>query len=246
MFEDSLVMNRVDADSQTTRWLTAGSLVLQVAVATLIVLLPMLRPESLLLPAALKPLPLLQLHRQKPLQVRVATAVASRAIPTQPAIFTPPTSRSALIVAGPAISEPSAAVGPALPLQMGAGSQLPGAILASGPGRPVSLENNAAHGSAQRLRVSSGVGAGMLLAPIRPTYPHLAALARTQGTVVVEAVISKAGRVEGAHVVSGPAMLQEAALQAVLAARYRPYLLNGEPTEIETRFTINFRLGEGS
>ena len=94
--------------------------------------------------------------------------------------------------------------------------------------------------------VAAGVGVGMLLSPIRPIYPQIAALSHVEGAVVVEAVISKAGAIERAHVVSGPALLQQAALAAVLTARYRPFLLNGEPTEVETRFIVNFRLRGGA
>ena len=85
--------------------------------------------------------------------------------------------------------------------------------------------------------------AGALLGPIQPEYPMIAKISHTEGTVVVQAVISKSGTIESAHVVSGPAVLQGAALQAVKAARYRPYLLNGLPTEVETTVSIVFRMG---
>ena len=94
------------------------------------------------------------------------------------------------------------------------------------------------------MHVSTGVMAGQLLQPIAPEYPMIARLSRAEGTVVVQAVISKSGRIESARVVSGPPVLQAAALQAVRAARYRPYLLNGLPTEVETTISINFRLGD--
>jgi protein TonB len=64
-----------------------------------------------------------------------------------------------------------------------------------------------------------------------------------QGTVVVTAMIDKEGRIVGVRVLSGPAMLQGAAVDAVREARYRPYLLNGEATEVETTVSVNFRLG---
>ncbi len=85
--------------------------------------------------------------------------------------------------------------------------------------------------------------AGLLLTPIQPVYPRIAVAAGIQGTVVMEAVISKTGRIESLHVVSGSPMLQTAALDAVRGARYRPYLLNGEPTEVQTTISVNFRLG---
>lgn len=93
------------------------------------------------------------------------------------------------------------------------------------------------------VRISSGISQGMLLTPIRPIYPSIARAAGIQGTVVVEAIISTAGTIESAHVVSGPPMLQAAAVEAIRAARYRPYRLNGEPTAVQTTFTVNFRMG---
>jgi protein TonB len=93
------------------------------------------------------------------------------------------------------------------------------------------------------LSISTGVLAGMLLVPIAPRYPTIARVSRTQGTVIVQAIISKTGHIESAHIVSGPVVLQAAALQAVRDARYRPFLLNNQPTEVETTISINFRLG---
>jgi protein TonB len=93
------------------------------------------------------------------------------------------------------------------------------------------------------VHVSTGVLQGMLIAPIRPVYPPIARAAGVSGTVVVEAVISRTGTIESLHVVSGPQMLQNAALEAIREARYEPYRLNGEVVEVETRITVNFRMG---
>ena len=90
--------------------------------------------------------------------------------------------------------------------------------------------------------VSQGVLTGMLLSPIRPVYPAIAKAAGVSGTVVVEAVISKTGVIETLHVVSGSEMLRQAALDAIRSARYQPFRLNGEPTEVQTTITVNFRL----
>ncbi|MDQ2832207.1 MAG: energy transducer TonB [Acidobacteriota bacterium] len=92
------------------------------------------------------------------------------------------------------------------------------------------------------MNISYGVSAGMLLAPIRPIYQAIAKAAQTEGSVVVEAIISKTGTVESLHVLSGPSMLQNAAIEALRAARYRPYRLNGQPTAVQTTFTIIFKL----
>jgi protein TonB len=63
-----------------------------------------------------------------------------------------------------------------------------------------------------------------------------------QGTVVLAAFISKQGTIENMRIVSGPAMLQQAALDAVGQWRYRPYMLNGEPVEVETTVNVVFSL----
>jgi protein TonB len=93
------------------------------------------------------------------------------------------------------------------------------------------------------LRISE-MSPGMLLTPIQPVYPVIARTAGVQGTVVLEATISAAGRIESLQVVSGPPMLRGAARDAVEVARYRPYKLNGQPTEVQTTITVVFRLGE--
>jgi len=94
-----------------------------------------------------------------------------------------------------------------------------------------------------RMRVSSGVTAGLLLKKVEPSYPPLAKTARVQGTVVLHAIISKEGTIEGLTLVSGPAMLAPAAIDAVKQWRYKPYLLNGDPVEVETTVNVVFNLG---
>jgi periplasmic protein TonB len=81
------------------------------------------------------------------------------------------------------------------------------------------------------------------LTPIRPVYPAIARAAHVEGVVVVEAVISRMGTIESLRVVSGPEMLRGAALEAIREARYQPYRLNGEPVEVQTTITVNFRMG---
>jgi protein TonB len=95
----------------------------------------------------------------------------------------------------------------------------------------------------KKLIISSGVMSGMLLQKTSPVYPPIAKAARVSGTVVLQATISKTGAIENMHVLSGPAMLQQAALDAVKSWRYRPYLLNGEPVEVETTVNVIFTLG---
>ncbi|MGA2755562.1 MAG: TonB family protein [Terracidiphilus sp.] len=90
--------------------------------------------------------------------------------------------------------------------------------------------------------VSSGVMQGMLIYKVIPAYPAVAQATRTSGTVVLQATISRTGTIENLRVVSGPALLRQAALDAVKQWRYRPYMLNGQPVEVETAVEVNFTL----
>ena len=95
----------------------------------------------------------------------------------------------------------------------------------------------------KKVNISAGVAIGMLIQKTTPIYPPIAKAARVSGTVVLQAVISKEGTIKDLHVVSGPAMLQQAALDAVRQWRYRPYLLNNEPVEVDTTVNVIFTLG---
>ena len=83
---------------------------------------------------------------------------------------------------------------------------------------------------------------GNLVRRVQPLYPSLARSARVQGTVVLSAIISKAGTIENLRVLSGHPMLVAAAIEAVSQWRYRPYILNGEPIEVETQIVVSFSL----
>ena len=83
---------------------------------------------------------------------------------------------------------------------------------------------------------------GNLIHRVQPSYPPLARQARVHGAVELRAIISKAGTIENLVVVSGNPMLFQAAIEAVRQWRYRPYLLNDEPIEVETEVTVNFVL----
>ena len=97
----------------------------------------------------------------------------------------------------------------------------------------------------KRIRVASRVAEANLIRDVAPQYPPEAGRARVEGTVVLMAVIGKDGSVQDVRVESGLPLLAEAAINAVRQWRYRPYLLNGEPVEIDSRITINFTLSRG-
>jgi protein TonB len=88
----------------------------------------------------------------------------------------------------------------------------------------------------------SHMSEGDLIHKVLPAYPALARSARIQGVVVLQAMIGKQGSIENLRVVTGHPMLTSAAIDAVRQWRYRPYILNNEPVEVETQITVNFSL----
>jgi protein TonB len=80
----------------------------------------------------------------------------------------------------------------------------------------------------------------MLKTKIDPVYPAEALKSQVSGMVVLDARISTKGVVEALRVISGPASLQQAALDAVRQWTYRPYLLNNTPVEVETTVNVVF------
>jgi protein TonB len=95
----------------------------------------------------------------------------------------------------------------------------------------------------KNVSISSGVASGLLLQRRDPIYPALAKQANVSGTVVLEATISKSGTIQGVHVLSGPVMLRQAAMDAVGSWRYRPYMLDSQPVDVQTTINVTFSLG---
>ena len=94
-----------------------------------------------------------------------------------------------------------------------------------------------------RLRVSQGVVEGLLIHQVKPVYPHIAIQTHTQGEVVLHGIIGRDGAVSSLEVVRGHPLLAPAAIDAVREWRYKPYMLNSEPFEVETLITVRFVLG---
>jgi TonB family protein len=94
----------------------------------------------------------------------------------------------------------------------------------------------------KRVRVSQGVVKGLITYKVQPVYPPEARRERISGTVVLHAVISKEGRITDLQLVSGPKELAPAAIGAVQQWRYQPYLLMGNPVEVDTEVQVNFQL----
>jgi protein TonB len=91
------------------------------------------------------------------------------------------------------------------------------------------------------LRISQGVSQGLLIKRVQPKYPPAALAAHVQGAVQIEATINQEGKVVDVKVLSGDSVLAHAAVEAVRQWRYKPYYLDGQPVEIQTQITVNFK-----
>ncbi len=91
------------------------------------------------------------------------------------------------------------------------------------------------------LKISQGVSQGLLIKRVTPTYPRSALAVHTQGTVLIEATITRDGTVTNLKVLNGDPVLSRAAIDAVRQWRYKPYYLDGVPVEIQTQITVNFK-----
>jgi protein TonB len=98
--------------------------------------------------------------------------------------------------------------------------------------------------ASKRVRISQGVTKGLLIQKIEPKYSPLALQARIKGQVLLRAIIGKDGEIKELEVLSGHPMLVPAAIAAIKQWRYRQFMLNGEPLEVETSVTATFQIGD--
>ena len=234
MFEDALMES--GGRIRTHRgWFSGVAAVCNGSVVCYLILLPLLHPASLpkqtlsmLLAAPAPPAePLSAMTRV----VSVATHAAALVNPFTPPIIVPNSIRAA-------DHEPSSLIGTGIN-PLGSSSVLSGLPDSIGTATPPQVRVT----PSRKPVISSGVMEGRKLSGADPRYPAIAIAARIQGTVLLVATISKAGVIENLRVVSGPPMLAPAAEEAVRTWHYRPYLLNGEPVEVETTVRVIFHLG---
>jgi protein TonB len=247
MFEDSLIES--GGKLRTKRGLTTTiSFILQVALIGILVLIPLLFTEALpktqLMtflvapppppppppPPAATPVKVVKQIQTDIVngQLRTPTKIPEKVQMIKEEEAPPPMSSMAGVVGGVPGGVPGGQMGGVI-----------GGIISS---TPVAVPKAA---TPQRVRVSQGVTQGLLIRKIQPNYPPLARQARIQGSVLLQAVISKEGAIENLRLISGHPMLAPAALEAVKQWRYKPYILNGEPVEVETQVTVNFTLSGG-
>ena len=95
----------------------------------------------------------------------------------------------------------------------------------------------------KRVEISAVEADALLEQRTTPIYPAIAKAARISGVVALRTFISETGAVEDAQVISGPAMLQQSAIDTVKTWRYKPYTLNNTPAAVETTVNVVFSLG---
>lgn len=92
-------------------------------------------------------------------------------------------------------------------------------------------------------RLPAGVTAGKPISRPQPDYPIIAKETRTHGTVLLHGIISREGNLRDIVVIVSPdESLASAALAAVRHWTYQPYLLNGQPVEVDTLIRVNFNI----
>ena len=239
MFTGSLLQASTDQRLRRS-WTTLSSFGLQALAMGLLLLLPLVRPDRIpLLHRLATPVSLGQpVPDAPPMRARTGSATPSpsnllnnRVLePTRIPIGVTPISEEVPPVqcCGDGTST-SGAAAPGLPIGLAGAGDGTRPVLATPPA------------PSHPIRVSH-MDPGSLIYQVQPVYPPLARAARVEGPVVLAALISKDGTIENLRVVTGRPMLVRSAVEAVSKWRYRPYILNNEPVEVETQITVNFFL----
>ena len=236
MFEDSTFESTGKIKTRSRRWMVV-TLAMNGTVLAVLVLLPLVFPDALprhmittLLVAPEAPKP-----EVRPEPVRVQ--------PARPHNFTE-FDQGRLIAPGIIPRTPLTPQGPELPFHAenlgvqgieGIGSDGTGIF----NGQHVTVLHPPVPAS---IHLSSKLVEGNIVYKSIPQYPAIAKAVGAQGTIVLQAMISKAGTIENLHVISGPPMLQQSAIDAVKTWRYKPYMLNGQAVEVETTVNVIFKL----
>jgi len=243
MFADSLLES--DWDNRSHRgWTTLASFAMQGMAFGLLLMLPLIYREGLPklrlttigTPIGPPPGPPSEGSRHPP--GRMHSSVRPFEIVAPPSI--PPTiERGGDEIPAPDANECAGCV-PGSTSELGLNNSVIGAIGNS----PTVVPPPPPKPTAPQPRVSRMMEGNLIYKP-PPAYPPIARAGRIQGTVVLRAIISRAGAIENLQALSGHPLLIPAAIEAVKQWRYRPYVLNGEPVEVETRVTVNFILSGG-
>jgi len=236
MFEDSTFESTGRIRTRSRGWMLA-TLALNSSILLALILVPLIYPEALprqvmafLMEAPTPPLtpPPVPLHQ--PVRAVPVTSEMPQGVLVMPRQI--PNS-----IVTPSVPEPQIFTSVAT---MEPANAIPGGIgTAFRPQPPPKVVSD----TKTTVRLPSALAAGLLLYKPFPRYPELAKAMHAEGTVILSATISKDGTIANLRVVSGPSVLQQAALDAVSQWRYRPYLLNGQPVDVETSVNVIFTLG---
>ncbi len=247
MFDQTFVDTRVRTQKP---WTVAASLTVQFAGVGVLLLVPVLHPEALHLQAPVT-IPLIYKLTPPPVPVE-QTAHLEHLTPQHtsfplPRTVTAPVRVPEVLLVSPdplpySSAAPMGLSGPTAGLPDALGAVITGPVAPPKPQpepkpKPVVVERPAAP-----LKVSTGVQASKLVNAPRPVYPVFAKQTRTQGTVLLKAVIAEDGTIQNLQVISGHPLLTRAALDAVAQWRYQPTLLNGRPVQVITEISVNFTL----
>jgi protein TonB len=237
MFEDSTFESQGRIRTRSKRWMVAA-LGFNGSILAALIVIPLIYPSAL----PMQPLPYLiaamqppkgpQPLRRQPAEQAATNAVKNILDPFQAPRRIPP---SIFIASSP---EPRDFVG------------IPGGDPGPGNGTPFGVGDDpfshanqpTVHPEPKVIHVSTGTEEGLIVFKTIPQYPMIAKTMRVEGTVELAATISKSGTIENLRVMSGPVMLQQAAVDAVKTWRYRPYMLDGQPVEVETSVNVVFRM----
>ncbi len=232
-----------------------ASLVIHLALLTVVVLLPLIYTEALDLKAFTQTM--LVAPPPPPPPPPPPSPVVVRVAPTPKRFLT----AAGKLWAPSAIPEKVAMIKEEpLPPEVNPGGGVPGGVPGGIPGGQqggvlggilsgLPQSNPAALPIPPRPAPRAPVRVGGLVKPPRPLstpqpiYPTLARQARIQGEVIIDAVIDASGNVVEMQVLSGPPLLVPAALEALARWKYEPTLLNGEPIAVRMHVTVSFRLG---
>jgi periplasmic protein TonB len=237
MFEDSTFESVGAIHTRTRGWMMA-TFALNGSILLALVMIPLFYPQMLpslerAIPMEAPPPPI------EPVQLQTAPASSPISIPQSSA----PALQASTVISrsNPAPGAPDDSA----PIDWR--NLAGGANPLSGAGNPFGSQSNSNIRVTQPAprapaSVSQGVMRGLLVFDPKPVYPPVAVAIHTQGAVVLEALISRTGSIENLRVVSGPPLLRQAALDAVRQWRYRPFLLNGQPVEVETTVNVVFTL----
>ena len=239
MFADSFC-SPSSLDRSRRGWSTLASFALQAAGLSILLALPILYTEGL---------PQVRLR-----DLLLTPPPASAATPSTPHPTTPRVVTSNLVNGRPmaprriplaTVNAPDSEPAPAVPIGGFETGVFQGAHAAE-LGRLTNSFSRATRPAmlaAAPIRPISRWMEGNLIRKVQPIYPPLARSTGVQGSVLLQAVISRDGKIEHVQVVSGHPLLTKAAVDAVAQWLYRPYYLNDQAVEVETQVTVNFVLG---